>query len=82
MTHIGYSELTKRYYFLPEKGKKIDITDDINEILKSQFPDSKGNASAEEQEEILDDIWNVGKFRNYKDWYNIVTEKYTITKKQ
>lgn len=38
MIQIGYSELTKRYYFLPEKGKKVDITEDIQEIIKSSRP--------------------------------------------
>lgn len=30
---IKYSELTKRFYFLPVKGAKVDITDEINQIL-------------------------------------------------
>ena len=41
MTYIGYSELTKRYYLLPrsKKESKIDITDDIKEIV--QFESDK-----------------------------------------
>lgn len=34
MTQIAYSELTKRFYFLPAKGKKVDITDDVIEAAK------------------------------------------------
>lgn len=35
MKYIGYSELTKRYYLLPwdKKMIKVDITDDIKEIV-------------------------------------------------
>jgi hypothetical protein len=75
MTHIAYSELTKRFYFLPEKGKKIDITDDINEILKSQSlpPDSKGNASAENLDH---EDWVLGRLY---DWLIDPNRKPSIT---
>ena len=33
MTQIAFSELTKSFYFLPVKGSKIDITNDIKEIV-------------------------------------------------
>lgn len=33
MTHIAYSELTKHFYFIPAKGEKIDITNDIKVII-------------------------------------------------
>lgn len=36
MKYLGYSELTKRLYILPDSAKKpkIDITEDVNEYLK------------------------------------------------
>ncbi len=41
MKHIGYSELTGKYYRLPanKKESKVDITDDIKEII--EFENSK-----------------------------------------
>jgi hypothetical protein len=35
MTQIAYSELTKRFYYLPIKGSKVDITSDIKEIVSA-----------------------------------------------
>lgn len=42
MKYIGYSELTKRFYLLPASAKasKMDITDDINEIVAFFHPAS------------------------------------------
>lgn len=35
LKHIGYSDLTKKYYFLSgSKGQKVDITEDIEQIIK------------------------------------------------
>lgn len=34
LKHIGYSDLTKKYYFLDGKKGKVDITEDIVLILK------------------------------------------------
>jgi len=50
MKQLAYSELTKRIYFLPDgimtKGRKVDITDDVNEIIKFKLastpPEGKG----------------------------------------
>lgn len=44
MTLIEYSELTKRFYFIPAKGVKIDITDDIKEIIAAQALQIAGDA--------------------------------------
>ena len=38
MKHLGYSQLTKRIYFLPVKGEKIDITNDVAEFMDSKLP--------------------------------------------
>ena len=73
MTYIGYSELTKRYYLLPrsKKESKLDITEDIKEILKAnESPNPEQGIEAvefarwitENDGEILDkDHW---RFRN------------------
>lgn len=52
MIQISFSELTKRYYFLPSKGKKIDITDDIKEIIAAhQLPPAPPLTTDEEAAE-------------------------------
>lgn len=38
MKQLSYSELTKKIYFLPVKGSKIDITNDIQEFINSKLP--------------------------------------------
>jgi hypothetical protein len=80
MTQIAFSELTKCFYFLPEKGKKIDITEDIQEILKA----NKANASAEEQGD-QDQFWmdiDLSIRGNGKDIFKKLKSKYIITKRR
>jgi hypothetical protein len=49
MTQIAYSELTKRFYFLPAKGSKVDITEDVKEIISKSASPSPGWVSVEER---------------------------------
>lgn len=37
MIQLAYSELTKRLYFLTNKGK-VDITNDVQEFINSKLP--------------------------------------------
>lgn len=84
MKHIVYSDLTKRFYHYVN-GNKIDITDDIKEIVDFLRPEPTPSVSAEEVQKAAIKYCNEfhrGGSRTYIKCYNSFLEGFDFASRK